>query len=67
MGVPSIDVRRLRQRLNLTQAAFAEKYGFPLATIRNWEQGRREPELYARILLAMIDRNPRIVEQVLST
>jgi putative transcriptional regulator len=66
MRVPSVDVRSLRERLNLTQAEFAAKYGFPLATVRNWEQGRREPELYARILLAVLDRDPRIVERVLS-
>lgn len=67
LHVPDVDVRELRERLNLTQSAFAEKYGFPLATVRNWEQNRREPELSARILLAVIARNPQIVEEVLSS
>lgn len=67
MEVPAVDVRKLRERLQLTQAEFAAKYGFPLATVRNWEQGRREPELYARILLAILAKDPKIVEKVIST
>jgi putative transcriptional regulator len=37
----------------------------PVGTIRNWEQGRRAPQGSARILLALLDRNPRIVEETL--
>ncbi len=65
--IPVVDTREVRESLHLSQAAFAEKFGFPLATIRNWEQGRREPELPAKILLAVIARHPQIVEQVLSS
>jgi putative transcriptional regulator len=35
--VPTIDVRAIRQRLGLSQAAFAAKFGFQPATLRNWE------------------------------
>lgn len=52
-------LRRLRSRLDLSQGAFAERFGLPLATVRNWEQGRRKnvgaaPEL----LISMIERDP---------
>jgi putative transcriptional regulator len=63
--VPNVNVRRLRKKLQLSQSSFAAKFGFPEATIRNWEQGRREPELAARILLAVIDQRPEVVEAIL--
>jgi putative transcriptional regulator len=40
----TIDVRKIRVRLGLSQEAFAETYGFALAAVRDWEQGRRRPE-----------------------
>jgi putative transcriptional regulator len=65
VNIPKVNVRRLRKKLHLSQSSFAAKFGFPEATIRNWEQGRREPELAARILLAVIDRRPEVVEEIL--
>jgi putative transcriptional regulator len=38
-----MNVTLIRQSLGLSQQDFAERYGFPLATLRNWEHGRREP------------------------
>jgi putative transcriptional regulator len=38
--VPDVDVRDVRQRMGLSQAQFATKFGFPPATLRNWQQGR---------------------------
>ena len=61
--VPSVDVRALRERLNLSQRGFATTFGFSVSTIRNWEQGTRRPEKSARILLAVIDRHPGVVEE----
>lgn len=63
--VPAIDVRAARKRLGLTQAAFAAKFGFQPATLRNWEQGRTRPDGPARVLLAVIDRHPDAVEDAL--
>lgn len=60
-----IDVASVRARAGLTQPAFAKRIGVKVATLRNWEQGRRTPEGPARVLLAMLDRNPRIVEETL--
>ena len=62
-----IDVRSLRQRLGLTQRAFAERYGFTLKTVRNWEQGRRSPRGPARTLLRVLAHRPEVVEEALAT
>jgi len=61
-----VDVAAVRRRTGLSQAAFSRRIGVSPGTLRNWEQGRRHPEGPARVLLAMLDRNPRIVEEILS-
>ncbi len=61
-----IDVRSIRRGRKLTQAAFARRYGFALSALRDWEQGRRQPERSARILLRVIEREPEAVERALS-
>ena len=65
MKVPIIDVRATRRRLGLSQAAFAAKFGFQPATLRNWEQGRTRPDGPARVLLTVIARHPEAVEDAL--
>ena len=62
----SVDVAAVRRRTGLSQAAFSRRIGVSAATLRNWEQGRRTPEGPARVLLAMLERNPRVVEETLS-
>jgi putative transcriptional regulator len=63
--VPTVNVRTVRRRLGLSQAEFAQKFGFPAATLRNWEQGRTRPDRPARVLLAVLARNPEVVENAL--
>jgi len=63
--VPEVDVRGVRQGMGLSQAQFATKFGFPPATLRNWEQGRSRPDAPTRVLLAVIARHPEAVEDVL--
>lgn len=63
--VDQIDVRVIRENLRLTQEQFADLYGFPIATIRNWEQGRRQPEGPAKILLKLIQSRPDVVADTL--
>ncbi len=66
LQLPSvIDVVATRKRAGLSQTAFAARIGVPVGTLRNWEQGHRSPQGPARVLLALLDRNPRIVEEVL--
>jgi putative transcriptional regulator len=63
--VPEIDIRKVRKRMGLSQGLFAAKFGFPPATLRNWEQGRSRPDASTRVLLAVIARHPEAVEDVL--
>ena len=63
--VPEVDVRQVRKKMGLSQAQFATKFGFPPATLRNWEQGRSRPDAPTRVLLAVIAKHPEAVEDVL--
>lgn len=63
---PSVDVRGIRRKLGLSQRAFTERFGFSGAAIRDWEQGRRQPEASARVLLTVIDRRPDAVLEALA-
>jgi putative transcriptional regulator len=62
---PRVDVRKLRSKMGLSQTQFAAKFGFSLDSIQNWEQGHRQPEGPARILLVVIAKNPKAVEDAL--
>jgi putative transcriptional regulator len=62
---PGLNVTAIRKKTGLSQTAFAGKIGVPVATLRNWEQRRRAPEGPARVLLALLDRDPKIVEKIL--
>lgn len=53
----AVDVAAVRGRTGLSQAVFAGRIGVSLGTLRNW---RRAPDGPARVLLAMLDRNPRV-------
>lgn len=57
----------IRAKFKLSQAAFAERYGIPVGTLRDWEQDRRHPDQTARVLLAVIEKNPEVVERVLKS
>jgi putative transcriptional regulator len=62
-----VDVRKIRTRLCLSQEAFAKTYGFALSAVRDWEQGRRQPERSARILLKIVEREPEAVTRALAS
>ena len=66
VAVADIDVRALRDRLGMTQTMFAATFKFSPATVRNWEQRRRQPEGPARVLLTIIEREPEAVKRALS-
>jgi putative transcriptional regulator len=61
----AVDVRAIRRRMGLTQAAFAERFGFSLGTLRDWEQGRTQPEPTSRVLLTVIAKEPEAVQRAL--
>lgn len=62
----AIDVRRIRAVTGLSQAKFAELLSIEVSTLRNWEQGRREPTGPARALLRAISNDPVAVIRALT-
>jgi putative transcriptional regulator len=58
-------VRVIRRALRLSQEEFAAKFQIPLGTLRDWEQGRKEPDAAARAYLKVIARNPSAVSKAL--
>src|SRR6266853_1763882 len=56
----------IRRALALTQEEFAVRYHIPLGTLRDWEQGRAEPDQPTRAYLTLIARDPDRVERVLN-
>ena len=58
-------VKTLRRALGLTQEEFAARYQIPLGTLRDWEQGRAEPDQPARAYLKVIARDPERVHRML--
>jgi len=61
------DVQAVRAKLGASQAEFALMIGVSVATLRNWEQGRRTPDGPALALLRVAARNPKAVIQALHT
>lgn len=59
------NVKRLREKLDMTQEAFAAAYRIPVGTLGDWEQGRKRPDAPARAYLAVIARNPKAVASLL--
>jgi len=59
-------VKTLRRALGLTQEEFAARYHIPLGTLRDWEQGRTEPDQPARAYLKVIASNPEEVRRALA-
>ncbi len=58
-------IKTLRRALRLTQEEFANHYHIPLGTLRDWEQGRCEPDQPARAYLTVIARDPQGVMRAL--
>ena len=59
------DVRAIRDRLEKSQTEFAMMIGVSVATLRNWEQGRRVPDGPAQALLRVAAQNPEAVAAAL--
>lgn len=60
------DVKAIRAKVGMTQPAFARAYRLEVATLRDWEQGRRQPDRSAQVLLALIDREPDTIRRLLA-
>ncbi|MGO9257691.1 MAG: helix-turn-helix domain-containing protein [Bryobacteraceae bacterium] len=58
--------KTLRRAMALTQEEFAARYHIPLGTLRDWEQGRSEPDQPARAYLTVIAHDPEGVKRALA-
>jgi putative transcriptional regulator len=62
----TIDIKKVRRRLRKSQSEFARMIGVSVATLQNWEQGRRRPDGPAQALLRVAAKNPEAVAAVLA-
>jgi len=60
-----VDVKALRTKLGLNQPDFAARYGLSVGTLRDWEQGRSQPDRPAQTLLRVIEREPEAVQRAM--
>lgn len=63
---PGGDVAAIRRRTGFSQTDCARQIDVPVATLRNWESGRRCPVGPARVLLALLDKDPGIIRRTLA-
>ena len=62
----SLDVRAIRVATRKTQKEFADAFQLPIGTVRDWEQNRRQPDAPARVLLSLIQAEPKTVEKMIA-
>ena len=60
-----IDVREIRENLNLSRKEFADSFGFSPRTLQHWEQGDRSPHGAAKVLLLLLQREPATIAKIL--
>src|SRR4051794_26225129 len=58
---PAPNPKEIRRRLHMTQEEFASRFHLRIGTVRDWEQGLKEPDSAAKTLLRVIDKNPEAV------
>jgi putative transcriptional regulator len=66
-ALASPPVRILRRRLGMSQEQFAVAFRIAVGTVRDWEQGRRQPDGPARSLLTIIEREPEAAKRALAS
>jgi putative transcriptional regulator len=57
----SIDVKSIREKTGMSQQRFCATFGISIGTLRHWEQGLRSPRGAARVLLKVVEHNPKAV------
>ena len=62
-----IDTKAMRKRMHLTQEQFCQRYGFGLARVKDWEQGRSQPDEAMRAYLKIILNKPNVVKKILES
>ncbi len=54
----------VRKQLKKSQLAFSKLLGVPIGTIRDWEQGRKQPDSAAVTLIKVAQINPEVLEEI---
>ena len=65
MRKPPVDVKVIRARSGLSQSQFAERYGFNVRTLQDWESSGAQLPSPVRAYLTVIDQFPETVEKAL--
>lgn len=60
-----IDVKKIREKLNISRSEFCKRFGFKLRTLQKWEQHITRPDSATRAYLTVIEHNPDIVAKTL--
>lgn len=61
-----VDVKSIRRKVGLTQVEFSAQFGFNPARVRDWEQGRSQPDSAVRAYLTVIERRTDAVREALA-
>ena len=56
-----LNVKAIREKTGMSQQRFCATFGISLGTLRHWEQGLRNPRGAAKVLLKVVDQNPKAV------
>lgn len=59
------DIKAIRSKTGMSQPKFAEAFRLDVTALRDWEQGRRQPERAAQVLLTLIDKEPKTIRRIL--
>ena len=62
----ALDVRAIRKKTGMSQQRFCATFGISLGTLRHWEQGLRTPRGTARVLLRVVEHNPKAIVEALA-
>ena len=63
-SISAEEVKAIREKLNLSQAVFAQKLRTSVRTYQGWEQGKTKPSAHASLLLRMVDKEPQTFELI---
>ena len=64
--MPATRVKEIRRKVAKSPKEFERRFHIPARTLEGWEQGRRAPDVAARVLLTVIEKDPEAVERALS-
>lgn len=65
LSIESVNVKKIREKLHLSQVKFATYFGVSVRTIQDWEQHRHNPNRTARNFLTVISKEPKAVQRAL--